>query len=677
MLEDSPLGGALHVLASALCEVGVSAPRISSLTEFLHVRERDIVDRWERVVRSNVPIARRIERRRLRGVVAEVLAGIAEHLDRRTTRIDAGRLYARHAVDRLDLGYDLPAVITEYAALRRSALELWAREPLVRPGELAAFHDVVDRAIVVATTRFAQARQRTHDALDRLTERGLGSHGIVDLLERFLAVILETVASVDTAAVLLREDDVLRRIVSVGLEEETARGFTVRVGEGFAGRIAAELEPRLLREGSKDPLIESESLRRRGLRVIYGVPLRHESMALGVAHMGSRVATDFSDDDKLALRSLAARAALLIEQHRSREAMRLSEERLDLAAQVAGLGAFDWDIVKGTLQWSDRFKAMLGLPSSTVPGADIFFAVIHPDDREAILAHGTRALDPSSGGEYLNEYRVRQPDGEVRWIQSRGKVFFAEGKPVRLVGTALDITDRKRSEEDRERLIHELDQAVRARDDFVSVLTHDLRNPIGSIALGASLILRQTPETARGLRRSVLAIQKAADRAARMITQLLGEIALYGRKVTLTRKSQDVRGILADAFELFEPAARERSVALVVDVESEPGTVSCDRDYVIRAFGNLVSNAIKFTRAGGTITLRAKGTRDNVTFSVADTGIGISRENCARLFQRGFRGQVKEAGLGLGLAIARSIVEAHGGTIGFESAPGKGSTFWF
>jgi PAS domain S-box-containing protein len=658
-------------------EVDVSAPRISSLAEFLRVRERDIVDRWEKVVHSTVPIARRIEAGRLRAVVGEVLAGARDLVAGRKSHVDADELCARHAVDRLDLGYDLPAVIAEYAALRRSALELGATGARFRVSELTAFHDVLDRGIVVATSRFAQARQHTHDALDRFAERGLGSDGLVELLERLLGVILETVATVDTAAILLREADILRRLVSVGLEEETARGFTVAVGEGFAGRIAAELEPRLLREGSGDPLIESEELRRRRLRVLYGVPLRYEGVALGVAHMGSRVANDFSEDDKLTLRSLASRATLLIQHHRYREATRLSEERLDLAAEVAGLGAFDWDIVKGTLEWSDRFKAMLGLPREVAPSADRFVALVHPDDREAVVARGVRALDPANGGDYLNEYRMRRPDGSVRWIQSRGRVFFDAGKPVRLFGTALDITDRKTSEEDRERLINELDQAVKARDDFVSVLTHDLRNPIGSIALGASLILRQTPEASSGLRTSVLAIQKAADRAARMITQLLGEIALYGRKVTLTRKPQDARGILADAFELLEPAARERSLALVVDVVGEPGTVSCDRDYVIRALGNLVSNAIKFTRAGGTVTLRAKGTRDTVTFSVTDTGIGISREDCARLFQRGFRGPVKEAGLGLGLAIARSIVEAHGGSIGVESVVGKGSTFSF
>jgi signal transduction histidine kinase len=162
-----------------------------------------------------------------------------------------------------------------------------------------------------------------------------------------------------------------------------------------------------------------------------------------------------------------------------------------------------------------------------------------------------------------------------------------------------------------------------------------------------------------------------------MIEDLLAEIALEGGKVSFSMQAHDPRSLVSEVFESFQPGAQARQITLEQEVSEGLGPVLCDRDYVIRAFGNLVGNGEKFTPGGGTIVLRAEPVERAVKFSVTDTGVGISPEDRSRLFERGFRGVGGQPGLGLGLAIAKSIVEAHGGRVGVESEVGKGSTFWF
>jgi signal transduction histidine kinase len=222
-----------------------------------------------------------------------------------------------------------------------------------------------------------------------------------------------------------------------------------------------------------------------------------------------------------------------------------------------------------------------------------------------------------------------------------------------------------------------LAKAVQARDEFVAVVSHDLRNPINAIALGASVLLGQmTPEQERSRRRAE-SIRAAAERASKMIDALLQEIALQGGQVKFSKMPHEPMDLVSELHELHSPTANERHINLSLELGQGLRPVSCDRDYVLRAFGNIVVNALKFTPAGGTIALGAEPIPEGVRFFVRDTGSGIPPEIRGRIFERGVRGGKGDAGLGLGLAIAKSVVEAHGGKIGVESEVGKGSTFWF
>jgi PAS domain S-box-containing protein len=946
-------------------DAGVSL--IRRVADFLRQKQPEILRAWEDAVRA-LPKARALDRPRLidhlPGLLNQIADFIEEARQTRSREAFTDQSPEKHATERLDEGYDLSEVVLEYGVLRRAIFELLGRErqELSQPKELGALNVALDEAVGAAVHRYTRARHRTLEGLDRISTLAIARGDVDAFLPKILKVVLETTEAVDTVAVLLREGDLLRRRAAVGLE---AGEVATKVGEGFAGKIAATRKPLLLRGDEIRSTANSPALLERKLRVIYGAPLAFDGQIIGVVHMGSQTALDFSEQDKLVLRSLAARVTALIVQQRGQEALRASEEHLRLAVEATGLGTYDWDVVTGHVTASPRFRSILGFGLEDPVSKGIVDTRLHPDDRPANETLARRAFDPSFGGEYRNELRAIMPDGSMRWIASTGRMFFKDDAgvrmPVRFVGTVLDITERKKQENERRRqtelaslradvaaafnekipldaalqrcveavvrrleaafartwLVKEgqsvlelrasagiythldgphsripigalkvgriaqerephlsntvledpwvsdkewakregmvafagyplvvedrllgvvalfsrsvladdtlealasiasliaqgverrrshetlkeseerfrhvsesgmlgigfftldgmitdandaflallgfsrddlrsgsmrwdsltppewrertavavaelrasgtcrpyqkeylrkdgsrvpvliggamrssggegvafilditelkrtegaLQRAVQARDEFVAVLSHDLRNPIGAISLAANLLIQQLPQEHGRLRKRAETIRTAADRAGRMIGDLLGEMALEGGQVKLSKVACDPEALVSEVFELHLVAAQERGISLKQEVPKGLKPVLCDRDYVLRVFGNLLGNAKKFTSPGGSVTLRAKPLEGAVKFSVTDTGPGISPDIRSRLFERGFRGPGGEAGLGLGLSIARGIVEAHGGKIGVESEVGKGSTFWF
>jgi PAS domain S-box-containing protein len=358
-----------------------------------------------------------------------------------------------------------------------------------------------------------------------------------------------------------------------------------------------------------------------------------------------------------------------------------TEDTLRLTVEVTGLGTWDWDLGTDKMVSSDRCKSILGLAPTETMTYERFLDSLHPEDRRRTDEAVRRSCDPSTLGTYDIEYRVLLPDGSVRWVAARGSVIFAsagaERVARRFIGTVLDITPRKKIEEERERLVRDLDVAVKARDDFVAVLSHDLKGPLSSISLGAALLVRQLPDEMVGVRRRARTIQTAAERAGRMIEDLLQEIALQRGAVNISAEPHDARALVREVVAMFEADAAERHQSLTVEILGDLRPVRCNRDYVLRVFANLIGNAQKFTPIGGSIAIRAEPAGEFVKFSVSDTGPGIPPQQISHIFEPGFRGGSRGPGLGLGLAIASGIVRAHGGAIGVESEPGKGSTFWF
>jgi signal transduction histidine kinase len=214
-----------------------------------------------------------------------------------------------------------------------------------------------------------------------------------------------------------------------------------------------------------------------------------------------------------------------------------------------------------------------------------------------------------------------------------------------------------------------------ARDATLSVLSHELRNPLNVISVAVAS-LRQGRVPAERHASYFDKLRRAADRMNRLIQDVLDVSRLEARKVDFERSLHPVAALAADAIERARPLAQEKSITLACEVEAGLPPMFVDRERVLQVFAGLLGNAIKFTPGGGTVTLAVLRQGDDIRFDVRDTGVGIRPEHMPHLFDRLYQAQRSDRqGAGLGLAIARRITLAHDGTISADSEPGKGSTF--
>ena len=281
--------------------------------------------------------------------------------------------------------------------------------------------------------------------------------------------------------------------------------------------------------------------------------------------------------------------------------------------------------------------------------------------------------------EHLDALLARKTDERVREAQRLILYQDLGNVALSLLGGAavLAVTRLVRREQ---RARADAEAAVRSRDQVVSIVSHDLRNPLSNVSGAASFLLSMSAEgqewaTARP---QLEMIKRGCDRMNRMIQDLLDVARIESGRLTIERAPVTVESLMDEVATTLRPAVERRGQRLDRRVATGLPAVSVDRDRVLQVFSNLVDNAAKFTSAGGTITVTADGDHRTVHFCVSDTGSGIPPEHVPYLFDRFWQAsRTDRRGIGLGLAIVKALVEAHGGHMAVESEPGRGTTFRF
>jgi PAS domain S-box-containing protein len=351
------------------------------------------------------------------------------------------------------------------------------------------------------------------------------------------------------------------------------------------------------------------------------------------------------------------------------QALRRSQQRLQLALDGSGDALLDWDLRSGELYLSEHWARMTGgQQGAAVTTVSELLELIHPGERQAVQV----ALNGALQGErpFLRvQYRVRTCNGDWRWVETHARVMELgeDGKPLRVTGTCADITDRKNFE---------------ARQaEFMATVSHELRTPLSSV-LGALEILReefyeQLPAPAR---RFIDMGLRNGSQLASLINSVLDleriETGVHGFEFTTTRASD----LLTRALEANQTYAMRLSVALHIEPSPEEVFVWTDPVRVQQILTNLISNAVKFSAAGEEVSLGCELRNERVRLYVSDHGSGIPEDSRERIFQRFGQACNQEhsrvPGSGLGLSICKALATRMGGDIGFRSEPGKGSVFW-
>jgi signal transduction histidine kinase len=223
------------------------------------------------------------------------------------------------------------------------------------------------------------------------------------------------------------------------------------------------------------------------------------------------------------------------------------------------------------------------------------------------------------------------------------------------------------------RLYEQAQQAVHVREQILAIVSHDLRNPLGTILMTTDALAKKG-----ALPQAVGRIHRAAERMLRLIEDLLDFASIEAGRLAIKRQPQDPGALVQETLASFEGVAQEKGLVVTAEVEPDLPKVFCDRDRILQVLSNLVGNAVNATPEGGHITLRVEARGHELLFAVSDDGRGISEEDMKHLFERYWRsGEAEHKGTGLGLAIARGIVTAHGGLIWVESELGRGTAFLF
>lgn len=247
---------------------------------------------------------------------------------------------------------------------------------------------------------------------------------------------------------------------------------------------------------------------------------------------------------------------------------------------------------------------------------------------------------------------------------------------------ALEVARRAALAVDNALLYRAAEDAARARDVMMGVVSHDLKNPLSTISMAASFLLEEVipdDETRAVERKQLGAVQRAAERMFRLIHDLLDVTAIEGGQISLGRhRVQSVPPLIEEALEFLRPLASEKSIELIAEIPETLPMIDVDGDRLLQVFSNLVGNAVKFTPEKGRVKIAVRVAEDALHFAVTDTGPGIEESHLPRVFDRFWQAKMTaHLGTGLGLAIAKGIVEAHGGHIGVASKIGVGTEFTF
>lgn len=434
-------------------------------------------------------------------------------------------------------------------------------------------------------------------------------------------------------------------------------------------------------DAASDPIITGDLFEAWGIRSLIAVPILRGDVLTAIITVMDSAPRRWVRSDIALVEQVAERTWHSVEIARVHAELKQSRERLTLALGAGSAAVWEWDLRSGTIHWSEDDGAVLGV--STGRRSLTFqrwLALVHPDDRQA-AKDAARRIAVTREGEFEFEHRLAG-DGEPHWLTMRGRVLAdPSGVPYRVVGIAVNTTERKAAELEREQLLRQAREASESKSHFISVLSHEFRTPLAAIIGYADLLStgvagELSPRQSRQLER----ICASAWHLTQLVDQILAFSRIEAGHESPVFEKVDVGAVAREAVALVGPGAAAKGLGIACELDDSAIELHTDSGKLRQILLNLLSNAVKFTEKGGaTLAVRRNGA--GVAFSVRDTGIGIAANDLDRVFERFWQAHHQDAefvsGAGLGLTVSRHLVSLLGGELAVESEPGQGSTFSF
>jgi len=377
-----------------------------------------------------------------------------------------------------------------------------------------------------------------------------------------------------------------------------------------------------------------------------------------------------------ALREATQRA----ERKRAEESLRQSETYLAEAQRLSRTGSFGWNVSSGEIYWSEETYKIFEYDRAVKPTLELTFRRIHPDDRDRVEQTLDRASEARANLDF--EHRLLMPDGSVKHLRVLAHALETSSGALEYVGAVMDVTERKRAEEERDRLRQiQADLAhinrVTTMGELTASLAHEIRQPITAAVTNANAC-------SRWLGRDYPDVEEAREAASRMVkdvtraADIISSISVLFKKDALQREFLDVNELIREMIVLLRSEANRYSLSIRTELAEDLPKVMADRVQLQQVFMNLMLNgidAMKGTTGGGELTIKSEAGNAQMLISVSDTGVGLPPEQADQIFRAFFT--TKHTGTGMGLPISRSIIEAHGGRLWATDASERGATFQF
>jgi PAS domain S-box-containing protein len=428
----------------------------------------------------------------------------------------------------------------------------------------------------------------------------------------------------------------------------------------------------------------AQALTAEGFRSCLFVPIfDSKRRPIAVFSLLGRSSAKFVTTDSPLVQTATHLTSIALEKRTREEELETERERLSLALAAGKLGIWNWDLITNELAWSEECKILFGYSPEAKVTFEDFLAVLHPKDRDRTM----NAIEESirNDAPYDIEYRVLHTDGAVRWIAATGRTFKDDfDRPLRMGGVARDVTERRQFDEASQENQYQLrtalnaaemarreaENATRAKDQFLAVLSHELRTPLTPIMMAASW-LRNAPELSEQAHNAFDMIFRNVELEARLIDDLLDLTRIARNQLELQFRVVDLHTVLRAAIEVCETGVQQKKQSLNLQLAAMHSVARCDVARIQQVFWNLLKNAIKFTPEGGVIFVTSRNENNDIVIEVADSGIGIDPGIIPKIFvpfEQGDKDIVRQfGGLGLGLAISKAIIDAHGGAIAVHS----------
>ncbi|MGH7791836.1 MAG: GAF domain-containing protein, partial [Thermodesulfobacteriota bacterium] len=547
-------------------------------------------------------------------------------------------------------------------------------------------------------------KNRYENIISTVTRSVHRSINLQDVLENAVESMSRNIDGVDTVAIYMAEGEeaVLK----------THRGFTdsyiSRAGRipyprGLTWRTIVDGKARYCEDVELDTVIGAAG-KEMGIKSYLSTPICFEGKTLGCINISSFRKKAFNKEELRLLETVGQQIEIAINNAKQMEALKKSEEQQALILRSVPMATYVCRTSDnfGPTWMSENVEHVAGFPSKRfVDEEQLWVSRIHRDDRQRVLTEFGTMLDK---GSIAIEYRWQCADGSYHWFLDQAVLVGDEqGKPKEIIGTWLDITDRKQAEQEvltlnlqlEERVnertaqlkaaneelltaMEEADRANRAKSEFLSRMSHELRTPMNAI-LGFAQLLEMYPSITPERRENVKHILEAGRHLLNLINEVLDITRIDSGRLTVSMEQVRVKDVTEEALDLIQPIAEQRKIRLQSILVND-WYILADRRRVKQVLLNLLSNAVKYDREGGLVDLSCEEVPEKLLrIKVSDTGSGIPLEKIERLFNPFDRLGAEQSsieGTGLGLALCKQLVGAMRGIIGVESTAGQGSTFW-